>query len=75
MPLRPLERRLLLYCPASRCANGAFLGWGASTAARCIQVYLISAKVLLNKARDVLDALDADQSLDRFVWMKFHNHF
>ena len=30
-----VQTRLFLYWLASRCANGAFLGWGASTTARC----------------------------------------
>ena len=34
VPLRPFETRLFLYWPASRCANGAFLGWDAATTAR-----------------------------------------
>ena len=36
LPLvRAVETRLFLYWLASRCANGAFFGWVASTTARC----------------------------------------
>ena len=33
------ETQLFLYWPASRFANGAFLGWVASTAARCKRLF------------------------------------